>query len=65
MVEGVCFNHTFLFLKVFAVTAILKVIHALKTPKKDFPHIFFHILAMETSHGSYEYPHIKGYLPKC
>ena len=52
-------------LRVFAISAFLKVIHAPKTPKRGdtsgtsnvtFPHIFFQILAIGTSHRVYKQP---------
>ena len=61
------------FLRVFAISAFLKVIHAPKTPKRrgisgtpkiTFPHIFFQILAIGTSHKLYKHPHVKGFLTK-
>ena len=61
------------FLRVFAISAILKVIHVPKTPKRGgisgtpkitFPHIYFQILAIGTSHKLYKHPHVKGFLTK-
>ena len=61
------------FLRVFAISDFLKVIHAPKTPlrggisgtqKITFPHIFFQILAIRTSHKLYKHPHVKGFLTK-
>ena len=61
------------FLRVFAISAFLKVIHAPKTPKRGgisgtpkitFPHIYFQILAIGTSHKLYKHPHVKGFLTK-
>ena len=61
------------FLRVFAISAFLKVIHAPKTPKRrgisgtpkiTFPHIFFQILAIGTSHKVYKHPYVKGFLTK-
>jgi hypothetical protein len=51
------------FLRVFAISAFLKVIHAPKTPKRGgisgtpkitFLHLFFQILAIGTSHKVYK-----------
>jgi hypothetical protein len=56
------------FLRVFAISAFLKVIHAPKTPKRgdesgtskiNFPHSNFDILAIGTSHEPHKHPHIK------
>ena len=61
------------FLKVFSISAFLKVIHAPQTPKRgselgtakmDFLHSNSYILAFGTSHGPYKHPIIKGYLSK-
>ena len=37
VIEGVRFNHTYPFLRVFAISAFLKVIHAPQTPKRGYP----------------------------
>ena len=56
-------------LRVFAISASLKVIHAPKTPPKggesgndkiNFLHSEFHILTIGTSHGPYKHPHNIG-----
>ena len=61
------------FSRVFAISAFLKVIHAHKTPKRGgisgtlkitFPHIFFQILAIGTSHKVAKHPNVKGFLSK-
>jgi hypothetical protein len=62
------------FLRVFAISAFLKVIHAPKNPQRggesgtseiNFPHSDFDILAIRTSHEPYKHPHIKEKLVKC
>jgi len=61
------------FLRVFDISAFLKVIHAPKNPenplksgasKINFPHIILDILAIGTTHGPYKHPSIKDWSAK-